>query len=57
MVFCVQYTDDALAAMCGPHVGHALTVCFCRMIGPCGYVSGSPAEAARGTAVRHAVAV
>ena len=54
LVMAMEYTDDMLAAGAGPEATAALTVCFCRLIGPPLYMTGDAAEAARGTARRHA---
>ena len=53
----LQYTDDMFSGMVGPTVAATTIICFCRLIGPAQHVSADAADAARGTARRHMVAL
>ncbi|KAL3928931.1 MAG: hypothetical protein SGPRY_002180, partial [Prymnesium sp.] len=50
----LQYTDDQFTSMAGPEAAVTAIICFCELIGPPLYCSRDAAEAARGTAARHA---
>ena len=54
LISSLQYTDDKTVTAVGPVMMAHVIVCFCRMIGPSLYASDDAAEAARGTARRHA---